>query len=72
MAIRSNTEQMIRAGLALQVAALEFNSDESGTQFEARQAIIAMRESINSAQNALALMQRAVEDRRRIAANKGA
>lgn len=55
------TALMLRATVALQVAALEWDGDTSATQAEARQAIIGIRESVNAIQLQLAKMQRATE-----------
>lgn len=62
--MRSNVETMVRAGLALQTAALKFGDDNTDTQAEARQAIIEMRDAMNDMHATLASMNRACEDRR--------
>lgn len=62
--MKTNLEKMIRAGLALQVAALEWSEDRTVIQSEARQAMDAMRKALNSAHEALASMNRASNDRR--------
>lgn len=58
------TEKMVRAGMALQVAALEWDGDTSQVQSEARQAILGLRQALNDANHALALMDRESAARR--------
>jgi len=64
MDIKSEAADMMRAAIALQVATLEWDNDETPTQGEARQALLGMQEAINAANLAFAKMKRASEKRR--------
>ena len=55
---------MIRAAVALQVAALEWENDGTNTQAEARQALLGMQAALNAANLAFAMMKRRTEKRR--------
>jgi hypothetical protein len=59
--MKTEAAEMIRAAVALQVAALEWDGDDTTTQASARQAIAAMQECLNVAGHAFAKMKRASE-----------
>jgi len=64
MDIKSEAAGMMRAAIALQVATLEWDGDETPTQGEARQALLGMQEALNAANLAFGKMKRATEKRR--------
>jgi len=62
--MRPNVENMMRAAVSLQVAAIKFGEDDTEVQADARQAITEMRDAMNAMQANLASMMRASEFRR--------
>jgi hypothetical protein len=62
--VKEQTERVMRAATALQVAALEWDDDNSPTQAEARQALIGMMNAMNELNLAEAQMRRLTERRR--------
>lgn len=55
--MKTETEQLIRAAIALQAAALEWGGDDSPTQAEARQALLAFPEILNTIHKSVATMK---------------
>ncbi len=55
---------MMRAAVAMQVAALEWENDEHPKQSEARQALVGMQEAMNAMHLQFAMMKRVTENRR--------
>lgn len=62
--MRPNTEDMIRAAVVLQAAALQFDSDTTATQAQARQALLDMAAALEKARLTLVSMRNGSEDRR--------
>ena len=64
------TQDALRALIAMQVAVLEWDSDETPLQPQARQALDGMREAGNAWERARATMQRITEQKRSKAREK--
>lgn len=62
--MRPNTEDMIRAAVVLQAAALQFDSDNTATQAQAHQALLDMAAALEKARLTLVSMRNGSAARR--------
>jgi len=59
------TSKLLKAAVAMQVAAMEWDRDKMATQSEARQALIGLREAINQDSECRANMEFITKQRRK-------